>query len=143
MISFPFSIVKNDLTNFLSLSFLSSAPRQLLQRREPHASRLNGGNPRTALAPQRTGSSLRDKIPINLVRLLLGVTLWCGLESLWSAGPLWWSSLSYTQSPHNLPILHLGQLSGASAVTAAIVAVNGLFAEAWIAVVGAHSRAPS
>ncbi|NHC34072.1 hypothetical protein [Scytonema millei] len=34
--------------------------RQLLQRREPHASRLNGGNPRTALAPQRTGLSLRD-----------------------------------------------------------------------------------
>ncbi|MBE9015190.1 hypothetical protein IQ272_03325 [Chroococcidiopsidales cyanobacterium LEGE 13417] len=49
--------------------------RQLLQRGKPHASRtavattggtpatrclLNGGNPRTALAPQRTGSSLRD-----------------------------------------------------------------------------------
>ncbi|NHC36936.1 apolipoprotein N-acyltransferase [Scytonema millei] len=85
---------------------------------------------------------LRDKIPIHLIRLSIGVAFWCGLESLWSAGPLWWSSLSYTQSPHNLPILHLGQLSGASAVTAAIVAVNGLFAEAWIAVVGAHSRAP-
>ncbi|MGL5925184.1 apolipoprotein N-acyltransferase [Chroococcidiopsis sp.] len=83
-------------------------------------------------------ASLRDKIPLNLVRLLLGVTLWCGLESLWSAGPLWWSSLSYTQSPHNLPILHLGQLSGASAVTAAIVAVNGLFAEAWMVVFGSR-----
>ncbi|WP_410500577.1 apolipoprotein N-acyltransferase [Chroococcidiopsis sp. SAG 2025] len=93
-------------------------------------------------------ASLRDKIPINLVRLLLGVTLWCGLESLWSAGPLWWSSLSYTQSPHNLPILHLGQLSGPMAVTAAIVAVNGLFAEAWMVVfgsresVGANGSAP-
>jgi apolipoprotein N-acyltransferase len=72
------------------------------------------------------------QISISFVRLLIGVALWCGLESLWSAGPLWWSSLSYTQSPHNLPILHLGQLSGPFAVTAAIVAVNGLFAEAWI-----------
>ncbi len=65
-------------------------------------------------------------------RVLIGVALWCGLESLWSAGALWWTSLSYTQSPHNLVILHLGQLSGASTVTAALVAVNGLIAEAWI-----------
>jgi apolipoprotein N-acyltransferase len=134
--------LKSLLPNAKTQKTLCAFARQLLQRREPHASRLNGGNPRTVLAPQRTGSSLRDKIPLSLVRLLIGVALWCGLESLWSAGPLWWSSLSYTQSPHNLPILHLGQLSGASAVTAAIVAVNGLFAEAWIAVVGAHSRAP-
>ena len=67
-----------------------------------------------------------------LARVLLGTALWCGLESLWSAGPLYWTSLSYTQSPHNLAILHLGQLSGPLAVTAAIVAVNGLIAEAWI-----------
>ena len=66
------------------------------------------------------------------VRVLIGVALWCGLEGLWSAGPLYWSSLAYTQSPHNLVILHLGQLSGPSAVTAAIVAVNGLIAEGWI-----------
>ncbi|MEA5580997.1 apolipoprotein N-acyltransferase [Nodularia harveyana UHCC-0300] len=65
-------------------------------------------------------------------RVLLGTAIWCGLESLWSAGPLWWSSLAYTQSPHNLVILHLGQLSGANTVTAAIVAVNGFIAEAWI-----------
>lgn len=65
-------------------------------------------------------------------RVLIGVALWCGLESLWSFGPLYWSSISYTQSPHNLIILHLGQLSGALTVTAAIVAVNGLIAEAWI-----------
>ena len=69
---------------------------------------------------------------LALVRVLIGTSLWCGLEALWSAGPLWWTSLSYTQSPHNLPILHLGQLSGPSTVTAAIVAVNGLLAEAWI-----------
>ncbi|MEG4963235.1 MULTISPECIES: apolipoprotein N-acyltransferase [unclassified Microcoleus] len=67
-----------------------------------------------------------------LTRVLIGTALWCALESIWSTGSLWWTSLSYTQSPHNLAILHLGQLSGPSAVTAAIVAVNGLIAEAWI-----------
>ncbi|HBB31745.1 MAG TPA: apolipoprotein N-acyltransferase [Cyanobacteria bacterium UBA8803] len=65
-----------------------------------------------------------------LTRVLIGTTLWCLLEAIWSAGSLWWSSLSYTQSPHNLIILHLGQLSGPQMVTAAIVAVNGLMAEA-------------
>ncbi|NEP62356.1 MAG: apolipoprotein N-acyltransferase, partial [Symploca sp. SIO2G7] len=54
-------------------------------------------------------------------------------ERYWSSGvfpsPLWWTSLSYTQSPHNLIILHLGQLSGPTTITAAIVAVNGLLAE--------------
>jgi apolipoprotein N-acyltransferase len=69
---------------------------------------------------------------LPLVRVLIGTALWCSLEALWSAIPLWWTSLSYTQSPHNLLILHLGQLSGPSTVTAAIVAVNGLIAEAWI-----------
>lgn len=70
--------------------------------------------------------------PPPLVRILIGTALWCGFESLWSGGALWWSSLSYTQSPYNIAILHLGQISGPSAVTAAIVAVNGLVAEAWI-----------
>ncbi|MEH2192451.1 MAG: apolipoprotein N-acyltransferase [Nostoc sp.] len=65
------------------------------------------------------------------LRVLIGTAVWCGLESLWSAGPLWWSSLAYTQSPHNLVIVHLGQLSGPNSVTAAIVAVNGLIAEGW------------
>ncbi|WP_448268007.1 apolipoprotein N-acyltransferase [Nostoc sp. DSM 114159] len=66
------------------------------------------------------------------LRVLIGTSVWCGLESLWSAGPLWWSSLAYTQSPHNLVIVHLGQLSGPNTVTAAIVAVNGLIAEGWM-----------
>lgn len=70
---------------------------------------------------------------IPLVRVLMGTALWCILESIWSASPLWWPALAYTQSPHNLAILHLGQLSGPNAVTAAIVAVNGLLAQAWIA----------
>ncbi|TAG97993.1 MAG: apolipoprotein N-acyltransferase [Oscillatoriales cyanobacterium] len=69
---------------------------------------------------------------LPVIRVLIGTALWCALESFWSQGSLWWTSLSYTQSPHNLAILHLGQLSGPSAVTAAIVAVNGLIAEAFI-----------
>jgi apolipoprotein N-acyltransferase len=82
-----------------------------------------------------------DKMPVvsksstgilPVIRVLIGTALWCALESFWSQGSLWWTSLSYTQSPHNLAILHLGQLSGPSAVTASIVAVNGLIAEAWM-----------
>lgn len=65
-------------------------------------------------------------------RVLVGTALWCTLEAIWGWGPLLWSFLSYTQSPHNLAILHLGQLSGPAAVTAAIVAFNGLVAEAWL-----------
>ncbi|MEG4319100.1 MULTISPECIES: apolipoprotein N-acyltransferase [unclassified Microcoleus] len=68
----------------------------------------------------------------GLTRVLIGTALWCALESIWSTSSLWWTSLSYTQSPHNLAILHLGQISGPSAVTAAIVAVNGLIAEAFV-----------
>ena len=90
----------------------------------------------------RTGLGWINQKPklLALVRVLIGTALWCGLEALWSAGPLWWTSLSYTQSPHNLPILHLGQLSGPSTVTAAIIAVNGLIAEGWISY--QHTREP-
>ncbi|NES23598.1 MAG: apolipoprotein N-acyltransferase [Symploca sp. SIO3E6] len=76
-----------------------------------------------------TKETKRVSLLSTLVRVLIGTALWCGLEALWSAGPLWWTSLSYTQSPHNLLILHLGQLSGPTTITAAIVAVNGLLAE--------------
>ncbi|MFB2920807.1 apolipoprotein N-acyltransferase [Aerosakkonema funiforme] len=71
----------------------------------------------------------KSPIQNTLVRLLIGTALWCSLESFWSSGSLWWTSLSYTQSPHNLAILHLGQISGPNTITAAIVAVNGLIAE--------------
>lgn len=67
------------------------------------------------------------------LRVWVGTALWCGLESVRQLSPLDWTSLSLTQSPHNLVILHLGQLSGAMTVTAAIVAVNGLLAESWTA----------
>lgn len=65
-------------------------------------------------------------------RVAIGVALWCGLEAIWTASPLCWTSLAYTQSPHNLAILHLGQLSGFSTVAASVVVVNGLLAEAWL-----------
>ncbi|BAU08373.1 apolipoprotein N-acyltransferase [Fischerella sp. NIES-3754] len=71
-------------------------------------------------------------IPKPYARVLIGTALWCGIETVWSWGALFWSSLSYTQSPDNLVILHLGQISGPYAVTAAIVAVNGLIAEACL-----------
>ncbi|EAW34524.1 apolipoprotein N-acyltransferase [Lyngbya sp. PCC 8106] len=67
-----------------------------------------------------------------LTRVLVGTALWCGLEWFWSQGSLWWSSLSLTQSFGNLVILHLGRISGPNTVTAALVAVNGLIAEAWL-----------
>jgi apolipoprotein N-acyltransferase len=74
-----------------------------------------------------------------LLRVLMGVALWGVIESLWSSGPLWWTSLSYTQSPHNLFILQLTQLSGPATVTAAIVAVNGLIAEFILVQHGANN----
>lgn len=67
------------------------------------------------------------------LRLLWGTALWCGLEYLWSQGDLWWSTLALGQSPNNLPILHLGQLSGGTTVTALLVAVNGAIGEAILA----------
>lgn len=69
--------------------------------------------------------------PTAWLSILVGTALWCALEVIWSIGPLYWTSLSYTQSPYNLAILHLGQLSGPLTVTAAIVAVNGCLAAAW------------
>lgn len=75
---------------------------------------------------------INKTVKFALIKVLIGTALWCALENFWSLGPLWWSSLSYTQSPHNLAILHLSQISGPSTVTAAIVAINGLIAQAWI-----------
>ena len=66
------------------------------------------------------------------LRVAIATSLWCLLEAIWTSGPLWWSSLAYTQSPQNLVILHLGQISGYNTVTAVIVAVNCLLAEAWM-----------
>ncbi len=78
-----------------------------------------------------TPTYLPGKIFI-FARVLLGISLWCCLEKIWSLGNLWWTSLSFTQSPHNLAILHLGQLSGPITVTAAMVTVNALIGEAFL-----------
>jgi len=56
--------------------------------------------------------------------LLAGVTLWCGLEALWSYSPLWWISVSLSQSPHGL--VQLSRLAGPTTLTAVVLAVNGL-----------------
>ncbi|MEM1308385.1 MAG: apolipoprotein N-acyltransferase [Cyanobacteria bacterium P01_H01_bin.153] len=62
-------------------------------------------------------------------RLVVGTALWCLLETVLSWGPLAWPFLGFTQSPGNLWILHLGRLAGPATITAAIVAVNGCWAE--------------
>ena len=64
----------------------------------------------------------------SLWLVLLGTALWCALEALRNHGPLDWSPLSLTQSPSNLWILHLSRLSGPGAITAILVATNGLLA---------------
>jgi apolipoprotein N-acyltransferase len=78
-------------------------------------------------------------LPQQLSRIITGVALWSILEFIWSNGPLWWSPLAYTQSPNNLLILQLGQFSGTTTVTAAIVLVNALFAEALISKINNRS----
>lgn len=77
-------------------------------------------------------NSSSNSLHLVLSRVIIGTALWVSLETLWSSGPLWWTSLSYTQSPNNLLILQLGKISGPSTITASLVAVNGLIAEAWI-----------
>jgi apolipoprotein N-acyltransferase len=77
---------------------------------------------------------INSKPQLNpLIRVILGTACWCGLEELYSLTDLWWTSLALSQSPHNLPILHLGQLAGPATVSGAIVLVNGLIAEAFLA----------
>jgi apolipoprotein N-acyltransferase len=65
-------------------------------------------------------------------RMIIGATLWCGLEWLWSLSPLWWTDLANSQSPHNIAILHLSQLTGPIAITLSLMLVNGALAEAWL-----------
>jgi apolipoprotein N-acyltransferase len=70
--------------------------------------------------------------PSPWLGILWGTALWCAIEWLWSRGALYWSAIAYSQSPHNLLALHLGQIAGPWTVTAALVAVNGLLAQAWL-----------
>jgi apolipoprotein N-acyltransferase len=77
---------------------------------------------------------INTKVHLNpFARVISATACWCGLETLYSQTDLWWTSLALSQSPHNLTILHLGQLSGPMAVSGSIVFVNGLIAEACLA----------
>ncbi|WP_017711445.1 apolipoprotein N-acyltransferase [Prochlorothrix hollandica] len=79
--------------------------------------------------PERFSERLQSR-PVG-VWIVGGVALWNGLQTLLHWTPLAWGSLALTQSPHNLPLLHLGQISGQLTVDGAIVAVNGLWAWGW------------
>lgn len=63
-----------------------------------------------------------------LTQIITGTALWCGLECLYRQSPFWWTSLSLSQSPHNLWILQLNQISGSETSVAVIVFVNGMLA---------------
>lgn len=76
-------------------------------------------------------STVNFSLKLSLIRVLFGVALWCSIETLLSWGSLFWTALSFTQSPSNIAILHLGQISGSTTISAAIVAVNGLIGE-WL-----------
>ena len=62
-------------------------------------------------------------------RIIIACAMFSGLEIVWSWGPLYWTALGYTQSPHDLLLLQISRISGQQTMTAAIVAVNGLLAE--------------
>ncbi|MFM7888805.1 MAG: apolipoprotein N-acyltransferase [Pseudanabaena sp.] len=62
-------------------------------------------------------------------RIIIACAIFSGLEIVWSWGPLYWTALGYTQSPHDLLLLQTSRLSGQQTITSAIVAINGLLAE--------------
>lgn len=69
----------------------------------------------------------RDISPVT--KIIFAVTLWCVLEKILEHSILWWPSLALTQSPRNLILIQLGQLSGTTTITAVVLVVNLLFAE--------------
>jgi len=104
-------------------------PREKLDNSSPYLGREKLDNSPPYLGGAGGGE---NSLFSAIIRVLIGTALWCLLESIWSSSVLWWTSLSYTQSPHNLIILHLAQISGPNTITATIVAVNGLIAEAFL-----------
>ncbi|MBV5259811.1 apolipoprotein N-acyltransferase [Synechococcus moorigangaii CMS01] len=66
----------------------------------------------------------------RLWRIFYGASLWCVVEYLWSQSDLFWHFLAFSQSPHNLAILQLAQLSGFTTISWILVLVNGGLAEA-------------
>ena len=71
---------------------------------------------------------IRQNLP-SWLRILSATTLWCAIETARSYTSLDWTTLAYTQSPGNLAVLHLGQISGTVLISSAIVAVNLALAE--------------
>ena len=70
---------------------------------------------------------------LNVIsRVIIACAMFSGLEIVWSWGPLYWTALGYTQSPYDLLLLQISRLSGQQTMTTAIVAVNGLLAEALL-----------
>jgi apolipoprotein N-acyltransferase len=65
-------------------------------------------------------------------RIIIACAIFSGLEIAWSWGPLYWTALGYTQSPHDLLLLQISRLSGQQTMTSTIVAVNGLLAEVFL-----------
>ncbi|NJK59306.1 MAG: hypothetical protein HC918_02240 [Oscillatoriales cyanobacterium SM2_1_8] len=59
-------------------------------------------------------------------RLWIGLALFGSLEVLWGYGPLYWTALNLTQSPHNLWALQLGRWSGPQTLTTALLLFGGL-----------------
>ncbi|MEM6502381.1 MAG: apolipoprotein N-acyltransferase [Cyanobacteria bacterium P01_C01_bin.89] len=76
-------------------------------------------------------------------RIFWATTLWCVMETLGNWTPLWWTALGLTQSPHNLPLLHWGQVSGPITIAAILVLINGCIAEAFTVDARAKSGARS
>lgn len=76
----------------------------------------------------------------RLWRILAAVALWCLMETLRNYSPLDWSPLGLSQSPNNLWILAWARLSGPTALTAFLVAANGLWAEAMRPTQGQNRR---
>ena len=64
-----------------------------------------------------------------IVSIVTAVSLWCLLEKIWSFSSLWWTSISFTQSPENLFFLQLLKLSGSTTITGLILLVNFLNAQ--------------
>ena len=62
------------------------------------------------------------------VQIISAIAIWCCLEYFFQQSPFWWTSLALTQSPGNLWLLQLNQISGASTTIALILAINGLLA---------------
>lgn len=64
-------------------------------------------------------------------KIVAGTTLWCFIEVLRNQTPLDWVPLALTQSPNNLWILQLSQISGQLLISALLVTFNGVLAEGY------------